>query len=132
MIETAFVMMESDTDRKRLDILVFGKLKELGFGTNSTRYNFKKKKINAISMSTNYAFVMIVSPLLRTMKYTDSFRPLYFLDLFSKLLALTFWWPLSPIDGVGAFQYVHGPGQHKYHQDIISIVTKLLSAIREE
>ena len=132
MVETAFVMLNSDTDRKRLEIVVCQKLKDLGFGSHSTLYNYKKKKVNSISMSTNYAVLMIIGPLLRSMKYTTAFRPLFFLEVFSKLLALTFWWPIAAVDGVDAFQYIHGPRQRQYHTDMLSLVNKLLEAIQEE
>ena len=40
MVEAAFVLLRSDTGRKRLEILVCDELKDLGFGILSTLFNY--------------------------------------------------------------------------------------------
>lgn len=82
-------------------------LKNLGKTCQSCLFHIVKKKLNALNMSSTYAFLSVLLRLLNSLNSDQHINAYTLLHLFLEVIAMLFWWPLKETDGVPAMNYVH-------------------------
>lgn len=103
IIEATFLTIKSRESSSKLDVLLCHDLRTLGLGSHGKLHNGERSTLNSMSMSTIYALISVLLPYMRTMPDDTDSELLAITALFTKLVHLTFWWPVKNIDGIDAF-----------------------------
>ena len=128
LLETIFLLLPSDIDRIKLDIILCQALRSLGMGSHARLFNNKTKTSNSLSMSTVYSVITVLPSILRVLNHHHSLPVFNFVDIFNQLVSLTFWWPLPSTDGISSCLYIHGD-QKVYFNDMLRLATKFVEMI---
>ena len=128
LLETTFLLLPSDIDRIKLDIILCQALRSIGMGSHACLFNNKTKTSNSLSMSTVYSVITVLPSILRVLNHHHSLPVFNLVDIFNQLVSLTFWWPWPSTDGISSFLYIHGD-QKVYFNDMLRLATKFVEMI---
>ena len=128
LLETTFLLLPSDIDRIKLDIILCQALRSIGMGSHACLFNNKTKTSNSLSMSTVYSVITVLPSILRVLNHHHSLPVFNLVDIFNQLVSLTFWWPLPSTEGISSFLYIHGD-QKVYFNDMLRLVKKFVEMI---
>ena len=122
ILQTIFEQLPNSNLRLQLDGLIRGALMELGFSSQACIFNIHTNKLHSCSMSYIYAILSIMPFAIEYLHLTTPPPAYTLLSTLRRLVFLTFWWPSKEIDGLDAFNYVHGKNRSKYYSDMRSLV----------
>lgn len=132
LLESIFVNLPTMELRSKLDVLLCHSLRRMGQGSHTYIYKEDTKSLNSMSMSNIYAVLLVVGPHLLSFGDQADASLLEMLEVYAKLVRLTFWWPQYLIDGVDHFHLVHGEDQSKYHGILLDLAMKFISLVRDK
>lgn len=93
LVETWFLQLSEHMDKKTVYMMLWSALRKLGMGSNATLFNNLGKTLNCMSISTAYCDLSLLPLLLGTLDIIPTLKLFPLLSVFTKLVAMAFWWP---------------------------------------
>ena len=123
-----FTHMAKKRDCDRLQILLKASLLEFGFQTQSLFFR-NKKLVPGLSMSMMYAIFTVMPALLSSIGALRTLPTKTLIINIHTFCCLGFRWPSSAIDGIEAWNFVHGVNKRPYHTALHRIASNFVNSV---
>ena len=130
LLDACFDDIRTPEDLRRLDLALRDALNIVGVVGQRCLLNFSTRRLYSMKMSTKYALLTVLPPVLRSIGLDKSLTCFPLIVNLNKLSSLLFWWPRLIIDGHDAVNFVHGADKRAYHSKVYHITLCYLQEVK--